>query len=207
MTEKKINRLKRKLEELVTEKKTCIETHEKLIEEMKQKKARIQKDYNKVQEQLMLEEQEKDRKDLFIIRNDPKLWKSYYETYKAYDFARKQNDYLKHFHFTEADMDLADAYFHLTEPELAKIIDFGFEHKGNFKGHWKEYQIKFEFNDRYGYSGMQDKLYALKIRRLQICSILFGEKSSVTITMAREQPPLGRSEIAQFRRDLQKKLI
>jgi len=206
MTEKKINRLKRKLEDLASEEKKCVQTHEKLVEEMKKKKARIQQDYNKAQEQLLLEEQEKRRKDLFIIRNDPKLWKSYYKTYKAFDIARKQNEYLKHFHFTEADMDLADSYFHLTEPELAKIIDFGLEHQGNFQKQWKDYEIEFHFNDRFGYSSMQDKLYTLKIDRLQISSIICGPESRVNVLMSRRQPPLGRSEIAQFRKELQNKI-
>ena len=138
------------------------------------------------------------RTELCIIRQDPKLWQSYYNLYAGYDFARKQHSYLQRFFFTADDMNLANTYFHLSQSELAKLIDLGLENSANFTEHLMGYHFNFQFHRHYQQRAMMDKLYALNIPHLQIATA----NLCISVSMFRQPPRLISSEISEFRTKL-----
>ena len=142
--------------------------------------------------------EETTRKEICIIRQDSNLWQSYYKLYQGYDFAGKQNSYLQRFFFTEDDMKLANIYFHLTESELAKLIDFGLENSANFTQHFMGYHFNFQFHRHHQQRAMMDKLRALNIPHLQIATA----NLCISVSMFRQPPRLISSEISEFRTKL-----
>jgi hypothetical protein len=194
-TRQKIS-LKDQLENLLSEKRQYMVQHEDTLKKFVKRQKSL---YKKLAQEKQEREQTKRNEFREILSND-KLWKKYFQEYCTYNFAEKQNGYLRDFRFSDEDMRLADKYFHLDERELKTLLTVAVENNGIFIGQTKDYRIDFQFDNTN--IDTEKKIDKLSIRALSYFTVMVGNQTTIHVGMYRNPPSKDKACISSFKFDL-----